>query len=60
MPLNDFKIAVDGQYGGFVPYDVERIKSKNIKGDIYCERCSDKIFSIYSKLIDCIIARNCL
>ena len=56
MPLNDFKIAVDGQYGGYVPYDVERIKSKNINGDFYCERCSDKIFLIYSDLINRIIS----
>lgn len=52
MPINDFKIAVDNFYGGFVPYDSERLKCKNIKGDFFCEKFADDIFFSYQSLLE--------
>lgn len=52
MPVNDFKIAVDNFYGGFIPYDSERLKCKNIKGDFFCEKFSDDIYISYHSLLD--------
>jgi len=56
MPIDDFEIAVDGLYGGYVPYDAERLKCKNINGDFYCERYSEKLFLIYTDLAERITA----
>jgi len=51
MPLNDFKIAVDNLYGGFIPYDSERLRCKNIKGDFYCEQHTEELYLAYSELL---------
>ena len=51
MPINDFRIAVDNLYGGAIPYDSERLKCKNIKGDFYCEQNDKEIYVFYSELI---------
>lgn len=51
MPVNDFKIAVDNLYGGAIPYDPERLKCKNIKGDFYCEQHEKEIYVFYGDLI---------
>lgn len=51
MPINDFKIAVDNLYGGSIPYDAERQKCKNVRGDFYCVQYEKEIYVFYSELI---------
>lgn len=52
MPLNDFRIAVDNLYAGYIPYDSERLKCKNIKGNFFCEQYADELYLSYNTLFD--------
>ncbi len=57
MSESDFKIAVEDMYGGIVRYDSERLKSKNVMGDFYCEKFKNDMENAYKNIISKVVYR---